>query len=127
MHISTQEFPRVWFSNIAPANWRQELDALLAKGQRFVLLTRELPGADAEQAKAQEEFTEWVKANHRDFRKTCAGCLVVVNNALLAFSIGFFVAPLSKKLGIPVLVAQEDDLDEQVATCLAASTSPENT
>lgn len=126
MHISTQEFPRVWFSNIAPSNWRQELEALLAKDQRFVLLTRELPGADEEQAKAQEEFTQWVKENHRNFRKSCAGCVVVVNNALLAFSIGFFVAPLSKKLGIPVLVAQEDDLDEQVATCLAANTTTEN-
>ena len=61
MHVATQEFPRIWISNSAPSNWKEKLETLLDQGQRFVLLTRELPGA--EDSSDKEEFSQWIKDN----------------------------------------------------------------
>lgn len=124
MHIATQEFPRIWISNSSPSNWKEELEALLDQRQRFVLLTRELPGA--EEGADKEEFSQWIKDNRSRLRVSCAASLVVVSNALMAFSLNAFVAPLSEKLGFPVRVVHEDDLDAQVSSFLAASPEVEN-
>lgn len=119
MHVATQEFPRIWISNSAPSNWKEELEALLDQGQRFVLLTRELPGA--EEGTDKEEFSQWIKANRNRLSISCAASLVIVSNALMAFSLNAFVAPLSEKFGFPIRVVHEDDLDAQVTAFLAAS------
>lgn len=124
MHIATQEFPRIWISNSSPSNWKEELEALLDQGQRFVLLTRELPGA--EEGSDKEEFSQWIKDNRSRLSTSCAASLVVVSNALIAFSLNAFVAPMSKKFGFPVRVVHEDDLDEQVTAFLEASPEVEN-
>lgn len=124
MHIATQEFPRIWISNNSPSNWKEELEALLDQGQRFVLLTRELPGA--EEGSDKEEFSQWIKDNRSRLSTSCAASLVVVSNALMAFSLNAFVAPLSEKLGFPVRVVHEDDLDAQVTAFLEASPEIEN-
>ncbi|MBY6346593.1 hypothetical protein E5C31_11535 [Providencia rettgeri] len=124
MHIATQEFPRIWISNSSPSNWKEELEALLDQGQRFVLLTRELPGA--EEGSDKEEFSQWIKDNRSRLSTSCAASLVVVSNALMAFSLNAFVAPLSEKFGFPVRVVHEDDLDEQVTAFLEASPEVEN-
>ena len=124
MHIATQEFPRIWISNSSPTNWKEELEALLDQGQRFVLLTRELPGA--EEGSDKEEFSQWIKDNRSRLSTSCAASLVVVSNALMAFSLNAFVAPMSKKFGFPVRVVHEDDLDAQVTAFLEASPEIEN-
>lgn len=43
MHILINQFPQVWVSATPSSNWEAELDALLNEGERFVLLTRNLP------------------------------------------------------------------------------------
>ncbi|MGO3712125.1 hypothetical protein [Alcaligenes aquatilis] len=124
MHVATQEFPRIWISNSSPSNWKAELEALLNQGQRFVLLTRELPGA--EQGSDKEAFSQWIKDNRSRLSTSCAASLVVVGNALMAFSLNAFVAPLSEKFGFPVRVVHEDELDEQVTAFLQAKPEMEN-
>lgn len=127
MHISTQEFPRVWISNTSPSNWRQELEALLDQGKRFVLLTRELPGSNPNESEQEkEELSQWFKDNRSRLSLYCAASLVVVSNSLIAFSLNAFVTPLSEKFGFPVRVVHEDDLDAQVTAFLAASPEVEN-
>ncbi len=126
MHISTHEFPRVWITDASPSNWRQELEALLDQGKRFVLLTRELPGADKEGSTEKEEFSQWLKDNRSSLSNCCAASLVVVGNPLFAFSLNAFVEPLGKKLGFPVRVVLESDLDAQVTAFLAATPETEN-
>ena len=120
MHIATHEFPRIWISNASPSNWKQELEALLDQGKRFVLLTRELPGQDGSDSD-KEEFSQWLKDHRSRLSVCCAASLVVVSNSLMAFSLNAFVAPLSEKFGFPVRVVHEDDLDAQVTAFLAAS------
>ncbi|MBQ0218186.1 hypothetical protein KAH39_12830 [Alcaligenes faecalis] len=124
MHVATQEFPRIWISNSAPSNWKEELETLLDQGQRFVLLTRELPGA--EDSSDKEEFSQWIKDNRSRLSTSCAASLVVVSNALMAFSLNAFVAPLSEKFGFPVRVVHEGDLDAQVAAFLETKPEMEN-
>ncbi|AYR19047.1 hypothetical protein [Alcaligenes faecalis] len=124
MHVATQEFPRIWISNSSPSNWKAELEALLNQGQRFVLLTRELPGA--EEGADKEAFSQWIKDNRSRLSTSCAASLVVVGNAWMAFSLNAFVTPLSEKLGFPVRVVHEDDLDAQVTAFLQAKPEMEN-
>ncbi|WP_415302269.1 hypothetical protein [Alcaligenes sp. SJTW-7] len=127
MHLATQDFPRIWISNDSPSNWKEQLEALLEQGQRFVLLTRELPGAASDGPDNDAEaFSQWIKDNRDRLRLCCAASLVVVNNALMAFSLNAFVTPLSKKLGFPVRVVHEDELDSQVTAYLQATPALEN-
>lgn len=121
MHISTQEFPRVWISDTSPSNWRPELEALLDQGKRFVLLTRELPGTGSSDGDNDKEaFSQWLKDNRSRLSSSCAASMVVVSNSLIAFSLNAFVTPLSEKFGFPVRVVHEDDLDTQVTAFLNA-------
>ena len=121
MHISTQEFPRVWISNTQPSNWQPAIEGLVNQGRPFVLLTRDIPGTGPEESTDQDAFAQWIKDNRSSLSSCCAASLIVVNNPILAFSLGFVVGAISKKLGFPVHVVQESEIDEKVAACLAAN------
>ncbi|EOE3281852.1 hypothetical protein ACYJGC_002839 [Klebsiella pneumoniae] len=43
MHILNNQFPQVWVSAALSSTREAELDALLNRGERFVLLIRNLP------------------------------------------------------------------------------------
>lgn len=126
MHINSQEFPRVWISNTPPSNWQPAIEGLVHQGRPFVLLTRDVPGTGPEESTDQKAFAQWIKDNRNNLSKCCVASLIVVNNPILAFSLGFVVGAISKKLGFPVHVVQESDIDEKVAECLANHSQTEN-
>lgn len=79
MHVDTSRFPVVWLSSDGPSNWEPTLDGLLQGGERFVLLTHELPGRD-QQASGDDRkrLAVWLKRNREQLSSVCAGSIVIV-------------------------------------------------
>lgn len=62
MHILINQFPRVWVSAAPSSNWEAELDALLSRVKRFVLLARNLPDKGHFNSKEKKAFALWLNA-----------------------------------------------------------------
>ncbi len=63
MHIATCQFPRVWVSSTLPSNWESELEALLCQGERFVLLTRDMPDKKRDANEVDKKQFVWGLSN----------------------------------------------------------------
>lgn len=124
MHIDTRLFPLVWMSSSQPSNWESQLDALLRQGERFVLLTREMPDRrhDAN-GEDRKRFALWLKRNRESLKRICAGSVVIVPNQAIAVSLSAVVTPLSKAFGYPVRVATEDRLEAEINSLLGKTCS----
>lgn len=119
MHIDTRHFPRVWISSTGSSNWESELDSLLHQSERFVLLTREVPGREQEADKEERKrLALWLKRNREQLKRVCAGSIVVVTNPVVALSLHATLAPLGKAFGYPVRVVAEDSIDNKVNSLL---------
>ena len=122
MHIDTSHFPRVWISSIGLSNWKPELDGLLHQGDRFVLLTREVPGRGQDAAKEERKRAAlWLKRNREQLKKICAGSIVIVENQAVALSINVVLAPLSKAFGHSVRGVAEGQVDSEINKLLKGS------
>ncbi|MCE8021484.1 hypothetical protein HOP51_15395 [Halomonas sp. MCCC 1A11036] len=122
MHIDTSHFPRVWVSSVGSSNWESELDGLLHQGDRFVLLTREVPGKGQEAAQEERKRAVlWLKRNRERLKQVCAGSIVVVTNPTVALSLRVALAPLGKAFGYPVRVVAENSIDIEINSLLECS------
>lgn len=115
MHILINQFPQVWVSAAPSSTWEAELDALLNRGERFVLLTRNLPDKEHFNSKEKKEFALWFKCNRKRLAEVCAGSIVIVPNEMVATGLAPLVAPLCRVFGYPVRVVTEDRLDGEIA------------
>lgn len=81
MHIDTRQFPLVWMSASGASNWEPELNKLLLRGERFVLLTSEIPARDKEtDDTSRKQLALWLKVNRDQLKHVCAGSIVVVGS-----------------------------------------------
>ncbi|WP_156920091.1 hypothetical protein [Comamonas composti] len=124
MQIDTRHFPLVWMSSSQPSNWESKLDALLSEGEKFVLLTREMPGRGHDaNGEDRKQFALWLKRNRELLKRTCAGSVVIVPNQAIAMSLSVVATPLSKAFGYPVRVATEDRLETEINSLLGKTCS----
>ncbi|KAA0012011.1 hypothetical protein F0A17_12025 [Billgrantia pellis] len=122
MHIDTSHFPRVWISSTGPSNWESELESLLHQGDRFVLLTREVPGKGQEAAPEERKRAAlWLKRNREPLKQVCAGSIVVVTNPTVALSLRVALAPLGKAFGYPIRVVEESSIETEINRLLENS------
>ena len=115
MHILLDQFPQVWVSAAPSSTWEAELDALLSRGERFVLLTRNLPDKEYSSSTEKKAFALWFKRNRKRLAKVCAGSIVIVPNKMVATGLAPLVVPLCRVFGYPVRVVTEDRLDGEIA------------
>lgn len=117
MHIDISQFPMVWMSSDLPSNWQPVLDALLDREQRFVILTREIPGREGAREARKEERRSvalWFKKNRAQLKRQCAGSIVIVTSEAIARSLGVVLAPLGKAFGYPVHAVVENRVETTV-------------
>lgn len=118
MHVATGRFPRVWVSAAPPSNWESGLDALLRRGERFVLLTRDLPRNDRVAGAERKRFALWFKRNRQRLAEVGAGGIVIVPNEAVALALRPMTAPLRKAFGYPVRIATADRLESEIVALL---------
>lgn len=120
MHINTSHFPRVWMSSVGIPNWESKLDSLLQQKERFVLLTREMPGRGQNFDKEdRKRFARWLKCNREQLKLMCAGSIVVVTNPVVALSLRATLVPFAKAFGYPVRAVTESSVDDEVHDLLS--------
>lgn len=119
MHIDTRQFPLVWMSASGASNWQSELNKLLLQGERFVLLTREMPARNKEtDGTSRKQLALWLKTNRDQLKHVCAGSIVVVNSQASALPLQAVLGPLSKAFGYPIRVVAERHLDAEISSLL---------
>ena len=119
MHIDTRQFPLVWMSSIEPSNWESQLNTLLCRGDRFVLLTRERPDREhSANPGERKRFALWLKRNRELLKQVCAGSIVVVYSEVIALPLRAVLAPLGKAFGYPMRVVTEDHLNAEIDNLL---------
>ncbi|MCW4990119.1 hypothetical protein [Enterobacter mori] len=115
MHILLDQFPQVWVSAAPSSTWEAELDALLSRGERFILLTRNLPDKEHSSSTEKKAFALWFKRNRKRLAEVCSGSIVIVPNERVATGLAPLVAPLCKAFGFPVRVVTEERLEGEIA------------
>jgi hypothetical protein len=114
MRIDTTHFPLVWVSANAPGDedWEPQMNTLLDRQQRFVLLGRQALGADRLSGQAEKKrWARWFKRNRAGLRQWCAGSIVVVpaQSSTLAF----------KAFGFPIRIAEEAQAHSEATRLLS--------
>jgi hypothetical protein len=122
MRIDTTHFPLVWVSANAPGDedWEPQMNTLLDRQQRFVLLGRQALGADRLSGQAEKKrWARWFKRNRAGLRQWCAGSIVVVpaQSSTLAFKA--LLQPLAKAFGFPIRIAEEAQAHSEATRLLS--------
>jgi hypothetical protein len=117
MRLDTSRFPLVFFrqADQAPASGtpEQQLEALLDRGQAFVLLTDHLPGdhAEASHAESHEERKQralFFKRNKARMRALCKGLVVLTGERPLPAPARLAAQGAGKALGLAVAFAPDE-------------------
>lgn len=109
MRIDSAQFPLVWMSSdISGSDWEDDLNALIARGERFVFLTRDLPisGPNGNH-EDRRRLALWLKQNRSELKGRCAGSILIVEAPSLVFALGPVVRGMSKAFGFPVSICVE--------------------
>ncbi|VWC35495.1 ATP--cob(I)alamin adenosyltransferase [Burkholderia lata] len=138
MHITTTEFPFVWLrytgsTHTDPARLIAELDTLLARHERFVLLTDDAPSGDdrgADDHELRKQLAKWSKANRAQSREWIPAMIAIEPDASRRVALNAFSGAFEKVWGYPLnAAATRDDalalaqrlLDEPVRGAVAAN------
>ncbi|VWB70730.1 ATP--cob(I)alamin adenosyltransferase [Burkholderia lata] len=138
MHITTTEFPFVWLrytgsTHTDPARLIAELDTLLARRERFVLLTDDAPSGDdrgADDHELRKQLAKWSKANRAQSREWIPAMIAIEPDASRRVALNAFSGAFEKVWGYPLnAAATRDDalalaqrlLDEPVRDAVAAN------
>lgn len=119
MHILHNQFPQVWVSAVLSSTWEAELDALLNRGERFVLLICNLPDKEHSSSTEKKAFALWFKRNRKRLAEVCAGSIVIVPNEMVATGLAPLLAPLCKAFVFLVRVVTEERLEGEIADLLS--------
>ncbi|KFG96911.1 ATP:cob(I)alamin adenosyltransferase [Burkholderia paludis] len=117
MQIVTTEFPFVWlrYSGAAPTNpacLLAELDALLARRERFVLLTDDAPSGDdrgADDHELRKQLAKWSKANRAQSREWIPAMIAIEPDASRRVALDAFSDAFEKVWGYPLNAAADRD------------------
>ncbi|RQR42229.1 MULTISPECIES: ATP--cob(I)alamin adenosyltransferase [unclassified Burkholderia] len=117
MQIVTTEFPLVWLRyarspSSDPARLLAELDALLARRERFVFLTDDAPSGDDRDAQDHEmrkQLAKWSKANRAQSRAWIPAMIAVEPDAQRRAALDAFSAAFEKVWGYPLNAAANRD------------------
>ncbi|MDR0245475.1 MAG: ATP--cob(I)alamin adenosyltransferase [Burkholderia sp.] len=138
MHIITTEFPFVWLryrgsTHLEPTRLIAELDALLARGERFVLLTDDAPSGDDRgdtDHEMRKQLAKWSKANRAQSREWIPAMIAIEPDATRRVALDAFSGAFEKVWGYPLnAAATRDDalalaqrlLDEPARSIAAAN------
>ncbi|WP_322084052.1 ATP--cob(I)alamin adenosyltransferase [Burkholderia sp. BCC1972] len=117
MHINTTEFPFVWLryggsTHLEPARLIAELDALLARGERFVLLTDDAPsGGDRGDTdhEMRKQLARWSKAHRAQSREWIPAMIAIEPDAARRAALDAFSGAFEKVWGYPLNAAATRD------------------
>ncbi|WP_105133050.1 ATP--cob(I)alamin adenosyltransferase [Burkholderia sp. BE12] len=117
MQIVTTEFPFVWLRysgsiHTDPTRLIAELDALLARRERFVLLTDDAPSGDDHADNDHEirkQLAKWSKANRALSREWIPGMIAIEPNAARRVALNAFSGAFEKVWGYPLNAAASRD------------------
>ncbi|MBN3789427.1 ATP--cob(I)alamin adenosyltransferase [Burkholderia sp. Ac-20353] len=117
MQIVTTEFPFVWMHYTRsrqsdPMAMLAELDALLARRERFVILTDDVPAAgnrESEDHEVRKQLTLWSKANRARSREWIPAMIAIEPDVQLRAAIAAFADTFEKVWGYPLNVAENRD------------------
>ncbi|NHV26165.1 ATP--cob(I)alamin adenosyltransferase [Burkholderia sp. D-99] len=138
MQITTTEFPFVWLRYASaprtdPTHLLAELDALLARRERFVLLTDDAPSGDdrsADDHEIRKQLAKWSKANRDQSREWIPAMIAIEPDAARRVALDAFSGAFEKVWGYPLnAAATRDDalalaqrlLDEPARGAVAAN------
>ncbi|MDR6497417.1 hypothetical protein J2785_000559 [Burkholderia ambifaria] len=117
MQIVTTEFPFVWLrysgsTHTDPARLLAELDALLARRERFVLLTDDAPSGDDRGAgdhEMRKQLAKWSKANRVQSREWIPAMIAIEPDAARRVALDAFSGAFEKVWGYPLNAAATRD------------------
>ncbi|BAX62575.1 ATP--cob(I)alamin adenosyltransferase [Burkholderia stabilis] len=117
MQIVTTEFPFVWLrysgsTHSEPAHLLAELDALLARRERFVLLTDDAPSGDdrgADDHEMRKQLAKWSKANRAQSREWIPAMIAIEPDAARRVALDAFSGAFEKVWGYPLNAAATRD------------------
>lgn len=117
MHITTTEFPFVWLrytgsTHTDPARLLAELDALLARRERFVLLTDDAPSGDdrgGDDHELRKQLAKWSKANRAQSREWIPAMIAIEPDAARRVALNAFSGAFEKVWGYPLNAAATRD------------------
>ncbi|AYZ63767.1 ATP--cob(I)alamin adenosyltransferase [Burkholderia multivorans] len=117
MQIVTTEFPFVWLrysgsTHTDPARLLAELDALLARRERFVLLTDDAPSGDDRGAgdhELRKQLAKWSKANRAQSREWIPAMIAIEPDAPRRVALDAFSGTFEKVWGYPLNAAASRD------------------
>jgi hypothetical protein len=98
------------------ARWMQEMDALLAHGQPFVLLADERPQDESHEDRTAR--TSWFEANRDRLASICHGCVMVEPGAEKRAAAQLHSETLTKTFGLHFHVAANKEEAQSVALML---------
>ncbi|AOJ65196.1 cobalamin adenosyltransferase [Burkholderia ubonensis] len=117
MQIITSEFPFVWLrysgsTHIDPARLIVELDELLARRERFVLLTDDAPTGDdrgVDDHELRKQLAKWSKANRVQSREWIPAMIAIEPDASRRVALDAFSGAFEKVWGYPLNAAASRD------------------
>ncbi|WP_241290531.1 ATP--cob(I)alamin adenosyltransferase [Burkholderia stabilis] len=117
MQIITTEFPFVWLRyarlpHTDPARLLAELDALLARRERFVLLTDDAPSGDdrgADDHELRKQLAKWSKANRAQSREWIPAMIAIEPDTQRRAALDAFSGAFEKVWGYPLNAATTRD------------------
>ena len=121
MILDTSAFPHVQLSERHPEHdWEPQLDALLAREERFVLITSPDPLEDpGETPGDRKRRAQWFKRNKSTLRRWCAGAILIEHNRARALTVQVMAKTMGKVFGFPIRVADNPtDARERAARLL---------
>ncbi|WP_193101134.1 ATP--cob(I)alamin adenosyltransferase [Burkholderia sp. Z1] len=117
MQIVTTEFPFVWLRyarspHTDPTHLIDALDALLARRERFVLLTDDAPSGDDHDAgdhELRKQLAKWSKANRAQSREWIPAMIAIEPDASRRVALDAFSGTFAKVWGYPLHAAATRD------------------
>ncbi|MBY6346403.1 hypothetical protein E5C31_10560 [Providencia rettgeri] len=107
MQVDDSQFPLVFLrehdQTQTPQQTQAQLEALLNRGQRFVLLTERLGGEDQAQAESHEERKQralFFKQNKQRLKDLCAGMVLISKGRAIPAAARLAQQTLGRVLGL---------------------------
>ncbi len=101
-------------------DWARQMDALLARGEAFVLLLLDEHGEEAQEDKKVK--TAWIKANRQVFTGLCRGFVAVEPNPVRRLALRAQGMVISQAFGLRFAVARDAAAAEDLGRRLLAGT-----
>ncbi|CAM3814107.1 ATP--cob(I)alamin adenosyltransferase [Bordetella sputigena] len=121
MSMNSSDFPLVWMNlTQEPGHDQQkdfdEFEALLQRGEPFVLLTDTAPAEDHEHSPEEKKRTAlWMKKHKVELRRLVLATVLVEPNSAKRLSFKAFAVVFAKFWGYPLLLAQSREQAVEMA------------